>query len=258
MPAPSAGRVAFITGASSGLGRRLAGRLSRDGIAVALAARRADRLDEVADAIRDEGGRALACPCDVTRRDDVGAAVERTERELGAVDLLVANAGVSVMTEAESLDATEVERVMRVNFFGAVYCVEAVLPGMLERERGHLVAVGSLAGYGGIRRTAGYSASKGALHNFFESLRADLHGSPVDVTVITPGYVDTPMTEQNDHPMPFLVDPDDAVDRMIEAIRTRRRLLAFPRPLSTLVWLAQLFPPWLYDRLASRVRREKK
>lgn len=257
MPRPSADRVAFVTGASSGLGRGIARRLARDGTAVALAARRADQLEAAAETIREDGGRALVCPCDVTRRADVRAAVERTERELGPIDLLVANAGVSVMTEPDSLDAEEVERVMRVNFFGAVYCVEAVLPGMLERRRGHLVAVGSLAGYGGIRRTASYSASKGALHNFFESLRADLHGSPVDVTVITPGYVDTPMTERNDHPMPFLVDPDDAVERMVEAIRRRKRLLAFPRPLSTLVWLGQLFPPWLYDRLASRVRREK-
>lgn len=250
--------TAFVTGASSGLGRELALRLADAGYRVGVAARRRPRLEELVREIESRGGTAAACPCDVSDREAVERAVTACSHELGPVDLLVANAGVSEMTRVEDFSADDVERLMRINFFGAVYAVESVLPGMLERDRGHLVAVGSLAGYGGIPRTAAYSASKGALHNFFESLRVDLRGSGVAVTLITPGYVDTAMTRQNDHRMPFLVELDDAVDRMMDAIARRKRLLAFPAPLAGLVWLAQIFPAWLYDWLAAKQPREKK
>ncbi len=251
-------RTAFVTGASSGLGRALALRLARDGYAVALAARRLERLEEVATAIRNAGGRAVVCPCDVGDGPSVHHAISRAESAFGPVDLLVANAGISEAAGAHELSAPVVERLMRVNFMGAVYAAERVLPGMIERGSGHLVAVGSLAGYGGLARTAAYSASKGALHNFFESLRVDLRGTGVDVTVITPGYVRTELTARNLHRMPMLLELDDAVDLMARAIARRSRLCSFPRPLSTVVWAAQILPGWLYDALASRVRRKKR
>lgn len=251
-------QVAFITGASSGLGRGLALRLARDGYRVALAARRHEALQDAAREIRAAGGEALPLTVDVADRDAVLAGVDACRRELGPVDLLVANAGISIMTRPESLDSLEVERVMRVNFLGAVYAVEAVLPEMLERDRGHLVAVGSLAGYSGLPLTAAYSASKGALHNFFESLRLDLRKSGVDVTMITPGYVKTPLTDRNDHSMPFLLETEDAVDRMVRAIRRRRPLHSFPLPLAALVWLAQILPAGVYDAIASRKGRDKR
>ena len=249
--------VALITGASAGLGRGLALRLAADGYGVGLAARREERLVELAREIEAAGGRAAVLPCDVGRRDAVLDAVARCRAELGEVDLLVANAGVSENTFPDRLEAERVERVIRINFLGAVYAVEAVLPGMLERDRGHLVGVTSLAGYGGLPLTAAYSASKGALHNFLESLRIDLRATGVDVTVIAPGYVRTAMTEGNEHPMPFLMDLDDAVERMHRAIRLRKRAVRFPWPLATLVWLAQVFPAGLYDWIGSRVGREK-
>lgn len=251
-------RVAFITGASSGLGHGMARRLAREGYAVAVTARRLPELESLAREIRDEGGRATPLALDVADRSAVVQAVAECTRELGPVDLLVANAGISEQTGARDLSAEVVERVMRVNFLGAVYAAEAVLPGMLERNRGQLVAVGSLAGYGGLPLTAAYSASKGALHNFFESLRVDLRGTGVDVTFITPGYVKSPLTDRNAHRMPFLMETDDAVDRMVRAILRRDPLLTFPFPLAAATWLAQVLPARLYDRIASGVRREKK
>jgi len=250
--------VAFITGASSGLGHGMARRLAREGYAVAVTARRLPELEVLAREIRGEGGEAIPLALDVSDRAAVGEAVAACTRELGPVELLVANAGISEQTGARELSAEAVERVMRVNFLGAVYAAEAVLPGMLARDRGQLVAVGSLAGYGGLPLTAAYSASKGALHNFFESLRVDLRGTGVDVTFITPGYVKSPLTDRNAHPMPFLVETDDAVDRMVRAILRRDPLLTFPFPLAAATWLAQILPARLYDRIASGVRREKK
>ena len=251
-------RVAFITGASSGLGAGLARRLARSGFAVALAARRRDRLDEVAGAVRAAGGTALPLVCDVREQDQVRAAVAAAVAALGPVDLLVANAGVSGMTRAEDLSSRSIEDVMRTNFLGPVYAAEAVLPSMLERRSGHLVAVGSLAGYGGLPKTAAYSASKGALHNFFESLRLDLRGTGVDVTVITPGYVKTELTAKNIYRMPFLLELDDAVERMVRGIERRDALVAFPLPLFGLAWMAQILPASIYDWIGGRVRREKR
>jgi short-subunit dehydrogenase len=250
-------RVALITGASSGLGAGLARRLARSGYSVALAARRADRLDEVVRDVRAAGGTALPLVCDVREREQVRAAAEAA-RALGPVDLLVANAGVSGMTRVEDFSARVVEDVLRTNFLGAVYAVEAVLPSMLQRGTGHLVAVGSLAGYGGLPKSAAYSASKGALHNFFESLRLDLRGTGVDVTVITPGYVKTELTARNDHRMPFLMELDDAVERMARGIERRDALVAFPLPFFALAWMAQILPACIYDRIGARVRREKR
>ncbi|HSG49340.1 MAG TPA: SDR family NAD(P)-dependent oxidoreductase [Longimicrobiales bacterium] len=251
-------RVAFITGASSGLGRGMARRLAREGYAVAVTARRLPELESLAGEIRHEGGEALPLALDVADAAAVGGAVHACTRGLGPVDLLVANAGISEQTGARNLSAATVERVMRVNFLGAVYAAEAVLPSMLERNRGQLAAVGSLAGYGGLPLTAAYSASKGALHNFFESLRVDLRGTGVDVTFITPGYVKSPLTDRNAHRMPFLVETDEAVDRMVGAILRRDPLLTFPFPLAAATWLAQILPSRLYDRIASGIRREKK
>lgn len=247
--------VALITGASSGLGYGLARELARKGYAIGAVARRREALEGLADEIRGDGGRVWVGTADVAEREHVAAAAATCAEALGPVDLLVANAGISIRTDARSLSAADVERVMRVNFLGAVYAVEAVLPGMLERGHGQLVGMGSLAGYGGLARTGAYSASKGALHNFFESMRLDLRGTGVDVTMLTPGYVKTPLTDAQSHAMPFLVDTDDAVDRMVRAILRRDALLSFPFPMAAAAWLAQALPSGLYDMLAGRIRR---
>lgn len=250
-------RVALVTGASSGLGRALSLRLAREGYRVGLVARREAALESLRREIVDGGGMAAVLPCDVSDREAAHGAVRACAEYLGPVELLIANAGISENTFADRLVADDVERLMRTNFLGAVYFAEALLPKMLERGRGHLVAVSSLAGFGGLPKTAAYAASKAALRVFFESLRLDLRETPVDVTVISPGYVRSPMTAQNAHAMPFLVELDDAVDRIYTAIEARRPSLLFPLPLAALAWTAQIFPRGLYDEMASRQPRDK-
>ncbi len=250
-------RVCLITGASTGLGRGLAVRLAREGYALGLVARRRELLEEVAAEVAGFGGAARIYPCDVSVREEVLEVSRQCREELGAVDLLVANAGISINTRVEAFDGGAVERVIRINLLGAVYSVEGVLPSMLERGEGHLVAVSSIAGFGGLPLSAAYSASKGGMINFFESLRLDLASRGVSVTVITPGFVKTPMTAHNRHPMPFLLELDDAVERMTRAILKRKRSLAFPRRLAVLAWGGRLLPRPLYDRVATRVDRRK-
>lgn len=254
MPSP----IALVTGASSGLGAGLARYLAREGFRVALVARRTVELTDVAEDIESAGGEALVLTCDVTVQTQVRAAVARCREHWGPVDLLVCNAGVSTAADARAFAASEIARLVAVNLLGAAYAVEEVLPEMLARDAGHLVAVGSLAGYGGLPQTAAYSASKGALHNLFESLRLDLRGTGVDVTLITPGWVRTPLTDKNEHPMPFLMELDEAVERMARAIRRRRALSSFPMPLALAVWAGRLLPRGLYDAVAARLRRSKR
>lgn len=250
--------VALVTGSSSGIGRALALRLAREGYSVGLVARREEALEAVKEEIEAGGGEARVLACDVTDPAAVHRAARACKESLGPVDLLVANAGVSEGTDVRRLVAEDVERLMRVNFLGAVYAVEAVLPGMLERERGHLVAMSSLAGFGGVPRTAAYSASKAALRVFFESLRLDLKDHPVDVTVISPGYVRASETSKYVDKRPFLVELDVAVERMYSAIAARRPSLLFPVPLASAVWVGQALPRGLYDRLAARIPTKRR
>jgi short-subunit dehydrogenase len=249
--------VCFITGASSGLGRGLAIRLAKEGHAIGLAARRKDRLEAVAEGVRAAGGTAAVFPCDVGQRDEVSAAVDECVTQLGPVDLLIANAGMSVNTRVDAFDAAAVETVIRTNLLGAVYATEAVLQSMRTRRKGQIVAVSSIAGFGGLPLSAAYSASKGGMTNFFESLRIDLRGSGVDVTVITPGFIKTPLTDHNRHAMPFLMELDPAVELMVRAIKKRKKCVAFPWPLALAVKTARLLPRPAYDWLASRVDRRK-
>ena len=250
--------VALVTGASSGIGRALAVRLAREGYSVGLAARREEVLQSVKEEIEAGGGRARVLVCDVTDQEAVQRAAWSCRESLGPVDLLVANAGLSEGTEVRRLVASHVERLMRINFLGAVFAVEAVLPGMLERGRGHLCCVSSLAGFGGLPKTAAYGASKAALRVFFEGLRLDLKDDAVDVTVVSPGYIRASDTSQYVQKRPFLVELDDAVERIYGAIAERRPSLVFPAPLSSAVWVGQALPRGLYDRLAARMGRDRR
>ena len=140
---------------------------------------------------------------------------------------------------------------------GAVHAVTAVLPQMFERKSGHLVAISSLAGFRGIPFSASYSASKGAMTNFFESMRLDLIGSGVDVTIIQPGFIKTPLTSGRENKMPFIMELDDAIPYFVRAIEKKKRFSAFPWQLATTVRLARIFPSWLYDRIAGKANFRK-
>jgi short-subunit dehydrogenase len=249
--------VALVTGASSGIGLELARRLAREGTKVALVARRKELLERLAAEIRAAGGTALPLRCDVRERTSVRAAVENAARELGPIDLLIANAGVGHVVPADPLDATLIEDSMRTNFFGPVYGVEAVLPSMLARRAGHIVGVSSLAAYRGLPRTHAYCASKSALNAFLEGLRVELADRGVRVTTICPGFVRTPMVAANAGAMPFVLEPDEAARRILRAVRAGRRVHNFPWPMAALTGLARLVPNAVIDRVLRSARSFK-
>ncbi len=244
-------QVVLITGASSGIGRALASALGRRGATLGLLARRVETLQEIAREVEAAGGSAVVLPADVQDAAAVRAAADELRARCGRIDVLVANAGVAGEISAQ-FDAENVARVLNINVLGAANSVAAVLPEMIARGRGHLVAISSLAGYRGLPKSAAYCASKAALTAMFESLRLDLHGTGVDVTVIRPGFIKTPLTAGRNARMPYLLELDDATEKIVRAIEQRRKLYSFPWQLATIVRLARLMPVWLYDHIARR------
>ncbi|HYE15187.1 MAG TPA: SDR family NAD(P)-dependent oxidoreductase [Pyrinomonadaceae bacterium] len=244
-------KVVLLTGASSGIGRALAVELGRRGARLGLLARRAEELMKTAELVERAGGRALALPADVRDAAQVRAAAERVREHWGDIDILIANAGMSTTTPATRLQAAEAGDVISINVIGVVNSVAAVLPEMVKRRGGHLVAISSLAGYRGLPASGAYSASKAAVSTFFESLRVDLRKSGVAVTVIHPGFIRTPMTAGRKKKLPFLLEVEDAACRIIRAIERRARTYAFPWQLAAVVRAIRHMPSALYDRLAS-------
>lgn len=245
-------QVVFITGASSGIGSGLAIELGRRGATLGLLARRADVLGEMAKEVESAGGQALALPADVRNPDAVRAAADKLRARFGRIDLLVANAGVGATTDAKDLRPNDVADVININVLGAVNSATAVIPEMVQRGQGHLVAISSLAAYRGLPKSGAYCASKAALSAFFESLRLDLRNTGVDVTIIHPGFIKTPLTAGRQAQMPFLMELDTAVKKIVRAIELRRKSYAFPWQLASIVRAGLLFPNALYDRIASR------
>ncbi len=244
-------KVVLITGASSGIGRALALELGKRGARLGLTARRAPELSKVAEEVSRAGGQALALPADVRSADEINEVASRLREKFGRVDVLVANAGMSTTTAGTQLDASEAGDVITINVIGVVNSVAAVLPDMLKRGEGHLVAISSLASYRGMPKSGAYSASKAAVSTLFESLRVDLRRSGVTVTTIHPGFIRTPMTANRKKKLPFLLEVDDAACRIIRAIERRARTYAFPWQLASLVRVIRHMPGRLYDRLAS-------
>ena len=244
-------KVVLVTGASSGIGRALALELGKRGARLGLTARRGEELLRLSEEVERAGGRALPLTADVRDPAAMNRVAEQVRERWGRVDVLIANAGMSSTTAGTRLNAGEVGDVIAINVLGVVNSVAAVLPGMLERGAGHLVAISSLASYRGMPKSGAYSASKAAVSTFFESLRVDLRRSNIDVTTIHPGFVRTPMTAGRKKKLPFLLEPDDAACRIIRAVERRARTYAFPWQLASLVRVIRHIPGAVYDRLAS-------
>lgn len=251
------GRTALVTGAGRRLGRCLALALAREGAAVGTLDLAAGPLASVAE---ETGGRAAWVVADVTDRVAVGKAMEEIKKKLGPVDLLIANAGVGVETRAQGFSAEAIELQVRVNLVGVANCVEAVLPGMLARGAGWLVAVSSLASFRGFPGMAGYSASKAGLNAMMDALRIELGARGVGVTTVCPGWIRTPLTEKLTVPQPYRMEPEDAAARILNAVRKGRALDAFPGPMARrarlLRWLPGGMSDWLVRRMVRRMERD--
>jgi NAD(P)-dependent dehydrogenase (short-subunit alcohol dehydrogenase family) len=247
-PLPSHHRL-LITGASSGIGRALALEYARGGASLALCARGAVELDAVATEVRALGGSAVCIPLDVTDPDAVNDAVRRADRDLGGLEMVIANAGRGDYRHGSRLGWQDIASVLDVNVRGAMATLVAAIPIFLAHRRGHLVGVTSLAGRRGLPMSAAYSASKSALSIFLESLRIDLAAAGVRVTDVQPGFVLTPMTAKATHPMPLRWPADKAARHIARRLERSPAVIAFPWPLVLATRIGRLLPAPIYDRV---------
>ena len=201
MPGPLEGRVAAVTGASSGIGEATALALARAGAAVALGARRADRIEAVAKQIEDEGGRAVAIEVDVADEAAARSFIEQTRDQLGGLHSLVNNAGVMLLGPVEGADLDEWRRMIDVNVLGLLYCTHAALPIMREAGGGDIVNVSSVAGRNAAAGAAVYNFTKFGVTGFSEALRQEAMHSNVRVICVEPGYVETELQGHNQNPV---------------------------------------------------------
>ena len=245
-------KVVMVTGASSGIGRGLAVELARRGARLGLVARRTDLLGEIVSEIESFGGQALAVPGDVQDAHEVRTAADRIREAFGVIDVLIANAGIGSTNDAAELRASEVAGVINVNVIGAANSVAAVVPGMVTKGRGQLVVISSLAAYRGLPKSAAYCASKAAVSAFFESLRLDLKPRGIDVTIIHPGFIKTPLTAGRQAQMPFLMELNVAVEKILRAIEKKKKSYAFPWQLASVVRAGLIMPTPMYDWISRR------
>jgi short-subunit dehydrogenase len=245
-------KVVMITGASSGLGRGMALEIAARGGHLGLLARREDLLKEIVAEAKKRNVKAVAATADVRDAKAVREAADRFREELGPIDILIANAGIGTADHAVSLTPEHAANVIGINVLGAVNSVAAVLPEMVQRKEGRLVAISSLAAYRGLAKSAAYCASKSALSAYFESLRIDLRRSGVGVTIIHPGFIKTDLTAGREAKMPYLMELEDGVKRILSAIEKEKRIYAFPWQLATIVRATMMMPATMYDWIAER------
>ncbi|MBI3568732.1 MAG: SDR family oxidoreductase [Gemmatimonadetes bacterium] len=268
MSAPFRGQVVIVTGASGGIGEQLALQLAAQGARLALAARRAEELERVARSCVAAGGEALVVATDVGDAASCRALVERTFDKYGRLDMLVNNAGLGMWAKVtEVADLSIFERVMRVNYLGAVYCTVAALPH-LTASRGRILCISSLAGRTGVPLRSGYAASKHAMAGFFDSLRIELRGSGVSVTLVDPGFVGTGAQGRNlgasGAPLGHVpidlqaaMAPDVCARAAIAAAAARRRELVMTLRGKIGLWLKLVAPAFIDGMAAKATARGK-
>jgi NAD(P)-dependent dehydrogenase (short-subunit alcohol dehydrogenase family) len=243
----------WITGASSGIGRALALRLARVGRTVVASARNVDALASLSAEARAFGGRIESVPLDVTGEGAVLDAVERIERTIAPISLAILNAGLHIPVDPRDFKVADFRQLAEINLFGTLHCLGALLPRMIGRRGGHIAIVASVAGYGGLPTAAAYGMTKAGLINMAEALRPELAALGIELQVVNPGFVRTPLTDRNRFPMPFLVEAEDAAAAIEWGLARRRFEIAFPRRFVLLMKLLRLLPYPLFFAITRRL-----
>lgn len=230
------GQKIWFVGASSGIGAETARLLTERGAEVAISGRRVELLEAVA------GGRMVVAPLDVTDPGAVASVAREVARALGGIDAVVWCAAYWEQSDPRHWDAQAFARHYEVNILGFNSVLAAVLPVMVERGRGHVVGVASVAGFRGFPGAEAYGSTKAAMIALLESLRASLWTRGVRVTTVAPGFVRTELTAANDFPMPFLIDADRAAAAIVRGLERGRIEIVFPWPMALTMKLARLVP----------------
>ena len=239
-------RRVWITGASSGIGSALAIELSRAGARVVISGRNRERLEAVA---AECAGEVLVLPFDASDRDATHAAAQQIEAAWGTVDTIVLNAGICEYIDLPEFDAASVKRVMDVNFMGVAYGIEAGLPLLRKGNQPHLAGMSSTVAYTGLPRAEAYGASKAAIRHLLQALRIDLLAEKIDVSIICPGFVQTPLTDLNDFPMPMRISAEESAVRIRKGLERRSHEIRYPTLFAAMLRALGILPSRLRTRL---------
>jgi NAD(P)-dependent dehydrogenase (short-subunit alcohol dehydrogenase family) len=248
---PSDG-IAWVTGSSTGIGKSLVLELAKDGWTVALTARSADKLAGVKAEIEAIGGKAIIAAGDVTDAAAMAAIVDDIEAAHGPIALAVFNAGNYWPNSGKHLDLETFSKTYEINVFGVLHGLVPVVERCKSRGRGHVVIVSSVSGYAGLPKASAYGSSKAAMINMAESLKFDFDKIGLGIQVVNPGFIDTPMTEKNDFPMPALMPVEKAARRMADGLKTQAFEITFPRRFTWALKLVSKLPYPLYFWLIGR------
>ena len=252
--------LAFITGASSGIGQALAARYAQAGWRLALVARRTSEVQAWARALGLAAERWAVYAADVQDVDSIVAAAQRCLTEQGLPDVVVANAGISIgMDTADRADLEVMRETFAVNNIGLAATFHPFVAAMRARRSGTLVGIASVAAIRGLPGHGAYCASKAAVVAYCESLRGEFRGSGVRVVTLLPGYIDTPLTARNRYPMPFLMPPAAFAEQAFRAIQSGASYRVIPWQMGLVAKLLRLLPNALFDRLfAGRGRKQRR
>ena len=241
----------FLTGASGGIGKELALLCSKSAAKIAPFARREELLKELADEITGNYPvDVFVDPWDVSSKDSVDLAFSEAVRECGVPDILIANAGIGKNFSVKKFNSHVIEEIYKTNVFGMMYCIEAVLPHMIKKRRGHIVGISSLAAYRSFPRNHSYCASKSAVSAHLEGLRSELYSYGIQVSTICPGFIKTPMTENNRFSMPFLMEAQEAAQKIVGAIERDKKVFNFPWQTWMMAKMARMLPDHLITKMS--------
>lgn len=242
-------KTIFLTGAASGIGKALALTFAQKGVRLVLVDVQDDALQATATLCRTMGADVHVALCDVASLAAMRQLKARLPERFLGVDVVIANAGISLITSAEAFDPEQNERIIRINYTGTVNAVSLFLPEMVARRAGQVAAVSSLAGYRGLPGSACYGASKAAQSIFLEGLRVDLRPHGVKVSCVYPGFVDTPINQPllDLYKLPHMLTPEEAAKRIVRGLARGHSKIAFPLPSVIMGWFAIRMPNRIYD-----------
>ncbi len=249
---PSDGCV-WVTGASSGIGRAVCLELAKRGWIVAATARRQDELESLSREATGLLGRIIAHPLDITNETAVKQAVLTIEMAHGPIALAFLNAGIAPYIRAPNINMFAVRQVFEVNVMGVFACMAALMPLMATRKLGQIAVTGSVAGYGGLPKSAAYGATKAAIIHACESLKFDCDNLGIKLQLVSPGFVATPLTAQNDFPMPFLMSEDAAAKCVVNGLASKAFEIKFPWQLAYILKFLNLLPYSVYMWIIGKI-----
>lgn len=253
-PLPLSAQIIWLTGASSGIGEALVHALQAQCQQLIISARNAEALQRLADQYSNVSIQAA----DITDAGQMLSAAEAIGDQFGRIDTLIANAGTCEYVDVDNFDSALIRRVLETNFFGLVNTVQAALPLLEKSQRGLIAGMSSSVTWLAMPRAQAYGASKAAVRHFLECMQADLKHKGIDVSIISPGFVQTPLTDRNDFPMPGKIDSSEAADIIVKGIRKRSLEIRFPFMFTLVLRLIGSLPASLRLKVTSAMARNEK